>query len=57
MIFQSHMDRLIHGKDGKGPIPNCVCVVDDICVTGATPAEHFGNLTESLIRYTVQDLS
>ena len=50
MIFQSHMDRLIHGKDGKGPIPNCVCVVDDICVTGATPAEHFGNLTELLSR-------
>ena len=50
MIFQSHMDRLIHGKDGKGPIPNCVCVVDDICVTGATPAEHFSNLTELLSR-------
>ncbi|CAL4123740.1 unnamed protein product [Meganyctiphanes norvegica] len=50
MIFQSNMDRLIHGKDGKGPIPNCVCVVDDICVTGATPAEHFSNLTEILSR-------
>ena len=44
------MDRLIHGKDGKGPIPNCACVVDDICVTGATPAEHYSNLTELLHR-------
>ena len=50
MIFQSNMDRLIHGKDGKGPIPNCACVVDDICVTGATPAEHYSNLTELLHR-------
>ena len=50
MIFQSNMDRLIHGKDGKGPIANCACVVDDICVTGATPAEHFSNLTELLRR-------
>ena len=23
-IFQKNMDQLIHGKDGKGPIPNCV---------------------------------
>ena len=49
-IFQSAIDRLIQGMDGKGPIPNCVCVMDDICVTGATPEEHFANLTELLTR-------
>ena len=24
-IFQSAIDRLIQGMDGKGPIPNCLC--------------------------------
>ena len=36
-IFQSNMDKLIHGMDGKSPIPNTACIVDDICVTRATP--------------------
>ena len=34
--------------DGKGPVPKTACVVDDICVTGDTPAEHYSNLTELL---------
>ena len=49
-IFQSHMDTLIHGMDGKSPVPSTACVVDDICITGATPEEHFENLTEMLGR-------
>ena len=36
--------------DGKQPIPNTACIVDDICVTGATPQEHFNNLNELLSR-------
>ena len=49
-IFQSNMDKLLHGMDGKGPVPSTACIVDDICITGATPAEHFSNLTELLSR-------
>ena len=49
-IYQSNIDRVIQGYDGRGPIPNTACVVDDICVTGATPEEHFANLTELLSR-------
>ena len=49
-IFQAAIDRLIQGMDGKAPIPNTVCVVDDICVTGATPEKHFDNLIELLTR-------
>ena len=49
-IFQSAMDKLIHGMDGKSPIPSTACVVDDICITGSTPQEHFENLTEMLSR-------
>ena len=49
-IFQSNMDKLIHGMDGKSPIPNTACIVDDICVTGATAQEHFNNLNELLSR-------
>ena len=37
-IFQSYMDKLLAG------IPSVACIVDDICVTGKTPAEHFKNL-------------
>ena len=32
------MDKLLAG------IPSCACIVDDICVTGNTPSEHFRNL-------------
>ena len=45
-IFQSSMDKLIHGMDGRTPVPNTACIVDDICVTGATPQDHFNNLNE-----------
>ena len=44
------MDKLLHGMNGKGPIPSTACIVDDICVTGSTPQEHFANLTELLSR-------
>ena len=49
-IFQSNMDKLSHGMDGKQPIPNTACIMDDICVTAATPQEHFANLNELLSR-------
>ena len=48
-IFQAGMDKLIHGMDGKSPIPNTACIVDDICTTGADP-QHFNNLAELLYR-------
>ena len=43
-IFQSYMDKLLAG------IPSCACIVDDICVTGNTPSEHFRNLESVLHR-------
>ena len=49
-IFQAGIDRLIHGMDGKAPVPSTACVVDDICTTGSTPQEHFQNLAELLSR-------
>ena len=49
-IFQAGMDKLIHGMDGKAPIPNTACIVDDICTTGANPQQHFDNLAELLYR-------
>ena len=49
-IYQSNIDRVIQGYDGRGPIPNTACVVDDICTTGATPQDHFDNLIELLSR-------
>ncbi|CAL4225020.1 unnamed protein product, partial [Meganyctiphanes norvegica] len=43
-IFQSNIDKCLHG------IPSCACIVDDICVTGKTPAEHFQNVEAVLHR-------
>ena len=44
------MDNLLHGMEGKGPIPSTACIVDDICTTGSSPQEHFVNLNELLSR-------
>ncbi|CAL4123364.1 unnamed protein product [Meganyctiphanes norvegica] len=49
-IFQAGIDSLIQGFEGKGPVPNTACVVDDICTTGLTPQDHFDNLIELLSR-------
>ena len=35
-IWQNHMQKLIHGMNGKGPIKAAV-VVDDVCISGDTP--------------------
>ena len=43
-IFQSNMDQLLAG------IPSVACIVDDLCITGKTPQEHFENLEEVLHR-------
>ena len=37
-IFQKFMDEMLVG------IPSVACIVDDICITGKTPADHFKNL-------------
>ena len=37
-IFQSNIDKLLAG------IQSVACIVDDICITGRTPEEHFKNL-------------
>ena len=44
------MNKLIHRMDGKSTIPSTACVVDDVCITGATPHEHFANLEEFIFR-------
>ena len=41
-IFQSYISTLLAG------IPSCAVVVDDICVTGRNPSEHFKNLESVL---------
>ena len=43
-IFQSNLDQLLAG------IPSIACIVDDVCITGKTPQEHFSNLEEVLHR-------
>ena len=43
-ICQSYMDQKLAG------IPSVALVVDDICVTGSTPTEHFRNLEAVLHR-------
>ena len=43
-IFGSNMSQLLQG------IPSTACVVDDICITGKTPEEHFKNLESVLHR-------
>ena len=48
-IWNSNMKQLLQGFNGKGPV-KAGCVVDDICVTGDTPQEHFANLQEVLYR-------
>ena len=49
-IFQAGMDKLIHGMDGKSPVPSTACVADDICTTGSNPQDHFDHLAELLYR-------
>ena len=48
-IFNSHMRKLIHACNGKGPV-KCAQMVDDVCLSGANPKEHFDNLAELLYR-------
>ena len=48
-IWNSNMQKLIHGMDGRGPI-QAACMVDDVCVTGQSPKEHFENLHEFVYR-------
>ena len=43
------MRKLIHSCNGKGPLP-CAQMVDDLCLSGANPIEHFQNLAELLYR-------
>ncbi|MCP4393107.1 MAG: hypothetical protein GY804_02400, partial [Alphaproteobacteria bacterium] len=48
-IFNANMRKLIHSCNGKGPV-KCAQMVDDVCLSGANPKEHFDNLAEFLYR-------
>ena len=48
-IWNSNMQKLIHGMNGRGPVKAAV-MVDDVCVTGSSPQEHFENLHEFVYR-------
>ena len=48
-IFNSQMRKLIHACNGRGPL-KCAQMVDDVCLSGANPKEHFENLAELLYR-------
>ena len=48
-IWNTKMQKLIHSFKGRGPV-KAACVVDDVCVTGDTPEEHFENLHEFIYR-------
>ena len=48
-IWNTNMQKLIHGFNGAGPV-KAACVVDDVCITGDTPKEHFENLHEFIYR-------
>ena len=48
-IFNANMRKLLHSCNGKGPI-KCAQMVDDICLSGDSPKEHFDNLAELLYR-------
>ena len=48
-VWNTHMRQLLHGFNGKGPV-KAACVVDDVCVTGDTPQEHFENFHELIYR-------
>ena len=43
------MRKLIHSCNGQGPLP-CAQMIDDLCISGANPLEHFQNLAELLYR-------
>ena len=48
-IWNANMQKLIHGMNGRGPV-EAACMVDDVCVTGKSPREHFENLHEFIYR-------
>ena len=48
-LFNSAMRRILHSCNGGGPL-TCAQMVDDICLSGNTPREHFENLAELLYR-------
>ena len=48
-IFNANMRKLMHSCNGRGPI-ECAQMVDDICLSGSNPKEHFDNLAELLYR-------
>ena len=48
-IWNSNMSKIIHDFRSRGPV-KAACVVDDVCITGDTPEEHFSNLHEFIYR-------
>ena len=49
-IFNANMRKLLHACNGKGPLL-CAQMVDDLCISGDSPREHFENLAELLYRF------
>ena len=54
-IWNTNMQKLIHGAEGRGPV-KAACMVDDVAVTGDSPQEHFANLHEFIYRLYVAGL-
>ena len=48
-IFNANMRKLMHSCNGQGPI-KAAQMVDDVCLSGDNPYEHFSNLAEFLYR-------
>ena len=48
-IWNTNMQKLILSFMGRGPV-KAACMVDDVCITGDTPKEHFDNLHEFVYR-------
>ena len=49
-IWNNNMSKLLHGMDGRSPISSTACIVDDVCVSGDTPQQHFDNFHELIYR-------
>lgn len=54
-IWNTNMRQLLHSYNGRGPI-KAACVVDDVCIAGDSPQEHFDNFHELIYRLYVAGL-
>ena len=49
-ILNNNMSKLLHGIHRRSPIPSIACIVDDVCVSGDTPQQHFDHFHELIYR-------